>query len=139
MATCFPELCCAFRRDTTPIVIAYMGRRLRELLLAFARDDSQNTQHFVELDAPQEMTISASSAAMARNGTIDLPFDYRTDRNWPGYRSNGVISHRQAISLLPYKSALNQRIAQTVGLFSVHEPIELRGPYSWVRPDQRKR
>jgi hypothetical protein len=31
---------------------------------------------FVELDAPQEMTISASSAAMARNGTIDLPFDY---------------------------------------------------------------
>jgi hypothetical protein len=23
--------------------------------------------------------------------------------------------------------------------FSVQEPIDLRGPYSWVRPDQRKR
>jgi len=51
---------------------------------------------------------------------------------------NGVISHRRAIFLLPYKSALNQSIAQTVGLFPVQAPIDFGGPYSRVRPDQRK-
>jgi hypothetical protein len=37
-------------------------------------------------------------------------------------RSNGIISHRRAIFFLLYKSALNQRTAQTVGLFSSHRP-----------------
>jgi hypothetical protein len=74
------------------------------------------------------------------NGTIDLPIDHRASvAERSGYGSNGVISHRRAIFLLPNKSTFNQRIAQTVGLFSVQEPIEFRGPYSRVRPDQRKR
>lgn len=50
----------------------------------------------------------------------------------PGNRSNGIMSHRRAISLLPYESALNQRTAQTVGLFSVQGSIEFREPYSGV-------
>jgi hypothetical protein len=55
-----------------------------------------------------------------------------------GYPSNGIIPHRRVIFLLPYKPALNERAAQSIGLSSIQEPINFGGSYSRALPDQRK-
>src|SRR5581483_2703042 len=54
-------------------------------------------------------------------------------------RSNRIISHRRAVLLLSYKSALDQRVAETVGLFPLQEPIDLGGTYPWAGPYQLER
>jgi hypothetical protein len=115
-----PRVGWASCRDTRPIAMACMGRRYAAIAGAAvsACDDSHGGK-----------IRSTLSGWMCSRASV---------AEWSSYRSNGIISHRRAISLSLNKSVFDQRIAQTVGLFSVEEPIEFRGPYSQVRPDQRK-
>ena len=112
-------------------------------LWVISRHSSQ--QNSCRFTPPQKKRTLAHAKEKSAKGQLRNPIRSRTvwgrdgsSRIWPGYRSNRIISHRRAIFFLPYEPAPNQRTAQTVGLLSIQEPIDLGGPYSRVRPDQRK-